>query len=361
MTAGTTVEPAQDATGSTAPPVRREPRQRRGARRAGREVQSTDRARADRAYRAPRHGRPGGGTPPAGRSRLPAPAPRPLAPRDGRWWTGAALLTVSVLLLGFVAHVAVFSRFQHERAQTLSYGELRGSLARAETPVGPLDVEEDLVAPGTPVALLQIPAIGLSEVVTEGTTSQVLRSGPGHRRDTAMPGQPGTAVLVGRQTTYGGPFGALHELVPGDEIAVTTGQGEHRYRVLGLRRAGDPEPAIRRSGEGRLELQTADGLALFPSGVLHVDATLVSEVQEAPRTVIAYEALPSAERAMGQDTGAWWTAFFVLVFLVAAGVGLWWLWTTWGRRHAWLIGVPVLLALGVAGSDVVMNALPNVL
>jgi LPXTG-site transpeptidase (sortase) family protein len=359
VTADTAAEPEQDA---TAPPVRREPRQRRGQRRAARQVQAPDRARVARAYAPPRHGRPGGGAPSGpGRSRLPAPAPRPLAPRDGRWWTGAALLTVSVLLLAFVGHVAVFSGFQHQRAQTLSYGELRDSLARAETPVGPLDVDEELVAAGTPVALLEIPAIGMSEVVTEGTTAELLRSGPGHRRDTAMPGQPGTTVLVGRQTTYGGPFGALSELAPGDDVTVTTGQGTHTYRVLGLRRAGDPEPAAVRRGEGRLELQTADGLALFPSGVLHVDAALVSEVHEAPRRVIAYEALPAAERAMGQDAEAWWTAFFVLVFLVAAGVGLWWLWTTWGRWHAWLVGVPVLLALGVAGADVVMNALPNVL
>ncbi|MCZ0981039.1 hypothetical protein O1L60_24275 [Streptomyces diastatochromogenes] len=30
-------------------------------------------------------------------------------------------------------------------------------------------------------------------------------SGPGHRRDTALPGQPGASVIMGRQWGYGSP------------------------------------------------------------------------------------------------------------------------------------------------------------
>jgi sortase A len=303
---------------------------------------------------------PGGPRRPRGRSRLPVPARAP-APRDGRWWAGAALLTLSTLLVGFVAHVAVLSAFQHHRAQTLAYGDLRTALAKAEAPTGQLDLDEDLVAAGTPVAWLQIPAIGLSEVVLEGSTAEVLRSGPGHRRDSVLPGQPGTAVVLGRQVAYGGPFGDLARLQPGDEITVTTGQGASTYRVFGLRRAGDPLPEALRSGQGRLELLTADGLALLPDGVLHVDAELVSEPYASSTRVMTYPALPAAERAMGQDPAAWTIAFFVLLLLAGAGVGTWWLWTSWGRWHAWAVGVPVLLALGVTGADAVMNALPNLL
>ncbi|GAA3819185.1 sortase [Cellulomonas soli] len=264
-------------------------------------------------------------------------------------------------LLAFVAHVAVLSTFQHHRAQTLAYGDLRTALAKAEAPTGQLDLREDLVAAGTPVAWLQIPSIELSEVVLEGSTAEVLRSGPGHRRDSVLPGQPGTAVVLGRQLTYGGPFGDLSRLQPGDEITVTTGQGASTYRVFGLRRAGDPLPEALRSGEGRLELLTADGLALLPDGVLHVDAELVSEPYDASSRVMAYAALPAAERAMGQDREAWTLVVFVLLLLVGAGAATWWLWTRWGRWHAWVVGVPVLLALGVTGADAVMGALPNLL
>lgn len=295
-----------------------------------------------------------------GPSRLPI-APRQLAPRDARWWAGAAILTVSLLLLAFVAHAAVLSTFQHHRAQQIGYEELRSSLAKAETPVGQLDLNGDLVVPGTPVALLEIPAIGVSEVVREGSAGQMLRAGPGHRRDSVMPGQSGTSVILGRQTTYGGPFGALSRLKPGDDITVTTGQGTHTYRVFGLRHAGDPTPEPLAGKQGRLELMTADGLALLPTGVLHVDAALTSPVQSNPTKVLAAAALPAPERAMGQDPASWFIAFFVFVFFLAAGITLWWLWRTWGRWHTWVIGVPVMLVLGVSGADVVMNALPNLL
>ncbi len=304
--------------------------------------------------------RPGGPRAPFDRTKLPAPS-RPLAPRDLRWWVGAALLTLSMLLLGFVAHVALFSTFQHHRAQTIDYQALRVSLAKAETPVGQLDLNQEMVPLGTPVAMLQIPAVGINEVVSEGTTSDVLRSGAGHRRDSVMPGQAGTSVILGRQTTYGGPFGSLAQLKPGDEITVTTGQGVSTFQVLQLRRAGDPLPDALKAKAGRLELITADGLALFPSGALHVDAELTSAVQATPSKVMAYQALPPAERAMGQDGASWSAAFFALVFFAAAGVTLWWLWTAWGRWQTWLIGIPVLLVLGVTCADIVMNALPNLL
>jgi LPXTG-site transpeptidase (sortase) family protein len=271
------------------------------------------------------------------------------------------ITTVSLLALAFVAHAAVFSALRHERAQTMAYQGFRSALAKAEAPTGQLGLDQELVAPGTPVALLEIPVIGLSEVVLEGSTAQVLRGGPGHRRDSVLPGQPGTAVVLGRQAAYGGPFRELRRLAPGDMITVTTGQGVASYRVFGLRRAGDPLPEELRSGQGRLELMTGDGLALFPSGVLHVDAELVTEPHASSSKVMAYAALPPAERAMGQDSGAWFIAFFVAVFWIAAVLGAWWLWRSWGRWQAWLIGLPLALALGVTCADFIMNALPNLI
>jgi LPXTG-site transpeptidase (sortase) family protein len=92
------------------------------------------------------------------------------------------------------------------------------------------------------MAVLEIPALDLHEVVFEGTTSGVLQDGPGHRRDTVFPGQEGTSVIMGRQATYGGPFGRLDVLQPGEPFTITTGQGAHTYHVTGVRREGDPQP-----------------------------------------------------------------------------------------------------------------------
>jgi sortase A len=65
---------------------------------------------------------------------------------------------------------------------------------------------------GTPVALLEIPRLGLREVIVEGTSSDPMMSGPGHRRDTPLPGQVGTSVIAGWRATYGGPFRSIDQL-----------------------------------------------------------------------------------------------------------------------------------------------------
>ena len=295
--------------------------------------------------------------------RLPArqkPA-KQLPPRGARWYVGAAVLVLSVLLLSFVADATTFSWLQYNRAQSLEYSELRSSLAEATTPVGQLDEKRHLVKPGTPVALLRIPKLGISQVIAEGTDAGVLRSGPGHRRDSVMPGQAGTAVVMGRQTTYGGPFGSIGQLVPGNTITITTGQGANTFRVVDVRRDSDPEPAPTAADAGRLELITADGLPLLPHGGLHVDAELVSKVQTTPSQVMSYPALPTDERAMGQDLAAWGGAAFAFAAFIGAGILLTWLWRVWGRRQAWLIGVPIMVALAATVADQVLDALPNLM
>lgn len=317
-----------------------------------------------------------GETPPPTAPRVPAPTGRArrrpklpvqprtrraLAPRGGSWWLGAAFVVIAALCFGFVLHVALLSSMQHARAQTLSYEQLRTTMAKADIPVGQLTNDERMTPIGTPVALLSIPSLGLEEVVAEGSTAQQLRAGPGHRRDSVFPGQAGTSVIMARQAAYGGPFQGLHKLVPGDTIAISTGQGEHEYTVFALRREGEalPEPAGR--GQGRLELITADGLPLMPDGTLHVHATLTSTVQTTPTRVMSYPALPEAERAMSDDPGAWFAAIVWLVALSLAGALLVWLWRVWARWHTWVIGVPIVLALGLTAADAIMNALPNLL
>ena len=55
--------------------------------------------------------------------------------------------------------------------------------------------------------------------------------GPGHMPGTALPGQPGNAVISGHRTTYGRPFFDFDQLVPGDRIEIETAIGLHVYEV----------------------------------------------------------------------------------------------------------------------------------
>lgn len=284
-----------------------------------------------------------------------------LTPRQQRWWVGVAWILLTAMLLGFVGHVALFGILQHARSQAQGYDELRTSLAKAETPLGQLGVDKRLVANGTPVALLVIPKLHLTEVVRQGTAPEVTRQGVGHSRDTPMPGQQGTSVLLGRQSTYGGPFGGLSALVPGDKIRVTTGQKTSSFTVFGIRRAGDPLPEAVGASHGRLELVTSDNVALASTGVLYVDAALTGTAEQTPRSVLTDKALDPDERVMGVDTDGWLPLVFSFQWLVIAGVLARWLVGAWGRWQTWVVAAPVLLVLAATTADAAMSLLPNLI
>jgi sortase A len=274
--------------------------------------------------------------------------------------TSGAMALLGLLLVAFGAELTVVGAVRHSRAQATGYDELRADLANAVTPVGPMDGSGDLVPLGKPVALLDIPSLGLREVVREGTTSGVLMSGPGHRRDTALPGQDGVSILYGRASAYGGPFRRLHDLVPGAPIVVVTGQGKQTFTVVGQRRAGDPTPLVA-SGQSLLTLTTADGPALAPTGLLRVDAKLDSPVQARPAAAFLPGRVPHPELAMEGDPSALLPLVLWTELLLLAAGGLAWARVRWGGWQTWVVGLPTLLFICIAVSDHVAALLPNLL
>ncbi|HET6985435.1 MAG TPA: class E sortase [Kribbella sp.] len=274
---------------------------------------------------------------------------------------GSALTLMAIVLLSGLVQIGILSSVGHLRTQQLAYADFRYELANGTAPVGQLNPDGLLYPFGTAIAVLDIPTLGMHEVVFEGTTPEVLRNGPGHRRDTSFPGQEGTSVLMARRAAYGGPFGKIDQLQPGDQITVTTGQGKQDYRVLGVRRAGDQAPLPLNPGQGRLTLVTADGDPFRPSGVLRVDAELVSKPVAMPSRPLRSSGLEDSEQAMANDKSAWiylvlWTQALALAAAATA-----WAAASWGRAQAWLAGVPVLVVLGLAVTDQVALLLPNLM
>lgn len=271
------------------------------------------------------------------------------------------MLTIfAVLTLGFLIQLTLVGGLQHDRDQAQSFRELRIQLAIGTAPVGALGEDGKPLPSGTPVAILEIPRLDLEEVILEGSSSRVLMSGAGHRRDSTLPGQAGTSVVLGRRGGYGGPFGGIDGLRQGDEIIVTTGQGRHTFAVLGARRAGDPLPPALASGQGRLNLVTSDGPTFRPTDALRVDANLTSPAQ--PGGVqIPSRALPANEAVMAGDSSALLPLMLWAPLLLAAAVGTVWVRYRAGRWQAWVIGLPVLVLLGVTVIDTAAALLPNVL
>lgn len=308
--------------------------------------------------------------PPAARSTALEPSSRVVAgevvdetdlPRLSVWLSGAAIFVLAGALVVFLANMSLVGPLRHYRDQRTAYDDFRYDLANGTAPVGQTDEDGAVLALGTPVAILQIPQLGLREVVLEGTTSSVLMSGPGHRRDTPLPGQPGASVIMGRQAAYGGPFGDLGTLSKGNVFTVVTGQSTNTYRVVDIRRAGDPLPPTLAAGKGRLTLITADGPAWLPSGVLRVDADLVSPVQPAPPRVIPAGGIPPSEAPMGTDSSGLVLLILWGEALLVAAAAVAWLRRRWGRWQTWAVAVPTLGVLGLLVADQAARLLPNLL
>ncbi len=296
--------------------------------------------------------------------RAPRHRPRqvaPLAPLSrGQLLVQGSLSMFAVVLFGFLLNLTLLSQLQHIVSQQQLRAQLTEQLAAGSAPVSEGTFDNVLLSDGDPVARLEIPSLGIDQIIVEGTTSAALTKGPGHRRDTFLPGQEGTSVLMGRATAYGGPFGRIQELPPGETISVITGQGEHIYRVLGVRYAGDPSPAVK-AGAGRLVLETARGGPYMPSGVVRVDAELVSGVKPIGTRQTTFATLDPAAKELASDFGTVWALVFACQLLVLAEVACVWSLRRFGRAKTWVVFVPVLLLSGLLVADQLTRLLPNLM
>jgi sortase A len=84
---------------------------------------------------------------------------------------------------------------------------------------------------GDAIARIEIPAIGVSEYVVEGTDTGSLRKGPGHYPETPLPGEPGTTAIAGHRTTYGAPFREIDQVEHGQVIRIDMPDGRFVYHV----------------------------------------------------------------------------------------------------------------------------------
>jgi sortase A len=271
--------------------------------------------------------------------------------------TTSHVLLVLALLVGWLfAYLLLFSRFEEGHAQRGLYNELRAELAGGTAPM------QEPIAAGAPVALLQVPTAGISDVVVvEGTTPAVLQHGPGHAAGSVLPGQAGVSVLMGRSLSYGAPFGRLADLHPGDAVTVTTGEGVFTYDVTDVRRKGDPVPAPLAAGGSRLVLVTSTGsgggASLAPGDTLYVDATLHGKAQPAG----AVTAADPMGAPMARDTSTSTLAELALALelLVAGLVGVAWLRARWTAVGAWVVGTPVVIAALWLVSSLAARLIPN--
>jgi sortase A len=200
---------------------------------------------------------------------------RPPHPHDWRFWVGGlgrVLLSTGILMFGFVAYQLWGTGLETARHQRALENEFEDLLAESgtstvpatstttvtttepedESPTattapdgtappatvapaveGPVDQQIPPISEGDPLARIEIPSIGVDDIVVAGVSVADLRRGPGHFPETPLPGQLGNSAIAGHRTTYGQPFRNVDDLEPGDEIVLTTVAGRFVYDVTG--------------------------------------------------------------------------------------------------------------------------------
>jgi sortase A len=276
--------------------------------------------------------------------------------------------TVGVLMIailfgvGFFVYLYGFSRISESRAQATMFKnfvcQLAQCTAQAIAPVGPTVPNaagvQVPVAAGAPVAVLNIPQIGLRDVVVvNGTTSRDLARGPGHVPASVLPGQPGLSVIYGKVATFGAPFAHLMQLNRGDRFTVTTGQGTATYQVESFGTSSKPAPA---DSANRLILETAAS-AFAPTYAVQVSADLVSAPRPNPG---GWPAITPQEVDMSSDAAdslvpltLWSQALLIAVIIATVAAN------RWSRWAAYLCMAPVVLALTWCVYENLACLLPN--
>jgi len=181
---------------------------------------------------------------------------------------------VLAILVGFAAFYLAVQIVVHEQRQQHMAADI--------------DEPKFELADGDVAGVLQIPDLGINEMIIEGTGRAQLRSGPGRVADSARPGEPGDVVLLGHRTLYGAPFGALDQITPGTGIALKTRANLLRaYKATSTVTLGADEPlpvqddSQLRDGAERLLLVTSAS-GWYPRARIVVVADAVEGQAPAP-------------------------------------------------------------------------------
>lgn len=94
------------------------------------------------------------------------------------------------------------------------------------------DVTPDLYYSNGSLGTLEIPSIGLSVKIMQGTDSAALKKGAGHFTNTSI--WNGNVALAGHNRGVNNHFGKIHTLDTGNTITLTTALGTRTYAVTSV-------------------------------------------------------------------------------------------------------------------------------
>lgn len=137
---------------------------------------------------------------------------------------GSVLIIVGIFLISSVVYKRVETNKKQNELKSVLQDVIKEESVSGEVSYNNLGY--------TPVGLIEIPSIGLSQGLVEGITDEILQYYIGHFEDSAQPGEKGNFAVAGhRVSNYSEAFVNLYKVKPGDLISVKSKGKDFIYEV----------------------------------------------------------------------------------------------------------------------------------
>jgi LPXTG-site transpeptidase (sortase) family protein len=137
-------------------------------------------------------------------------------------WTQRLLFITGALALGYVGFTLLDARLYQVSAKRSLEGQIHREKEHQESQRKPA------LKTGDVLGRVDIPRLGISVAVLQGTSSRTLRLGAGHIEGTPLPGENGNSGIAGHRDTF---FRELKDIRENDEIQLQTATGLFHYEV----------------------------------------------------------------------------------------------------------------------------------
>ncbi len=137
-------------------------------------------------------------------------------------WSQRLLFITGALALGYVGFILLAARHYQVSAKRSLEVQIHQEEEHRESP------PKLAVKTGDVLGRVDIPRLGISVAVLQGTSSRTLRLGAGHIEGTPLPGEDGNSGIAGHRDTF---FRELKDIRKNDEIQLQTLNGLFRYEV----------------------------------------------------------------------------------------------------------------------------------
>jgi sortase A len=153
-----------------------------------------------------------------------AAGPKKVPTRTQRFlrWSQRLFFLTGTLALGYVGFTLFGASFYQASAKRSLESQIQ--LENEHTVAQP----RTAVKKGDVLGRMDIPRLGVSVAVLQGTNSRTLRLGAGHIEGTPLPGEAGNIGIAGHRDTF---FRELKDIRQDDEIQLQTATGLFRYEV----------------------------------------------------------------------------------------------------------------------------------